>query len=192
MSLVTWQETLITAQVDGTAVANSTTRTTLLPPQAVFTLKPNFFDTIGKQLLIKATGRISLPASATTARFDINFLDSAAVNVIGVADSGVMSLNTAGKTNVNWMLEFLMTARIIGAVAQLQFQGRWESEAVIGSPVPTAGGSGFFTLPFNAAPGLGAAFNSALSQQVDLRFTQNTLGTPPSVQLHQYSLIALN
>jgi hypothetical protein len=45
-------------------------------------------------------------------------------------------------------------------------------------------------LPWNAAPAVGATFDSTTSQVVDFFFTQ-TVATG-SMTLHQYSLISLN
>jgi len=58
MPLQTWQETLIQAQSDGTAVTG-TAEGSLLPGQAKFTLPANFLDYAGKTLRIRAAGRIS-------------------------------------------------------------------------------------------------------------------------------------
>ena len=53
MSLQGWQETLITNQIDGTALANSTTATSILPGAAKFTLSANYFQ-IGRALRVTA------------------------------------------------------------------------------------------------------------------------------------------
>lgn len=189
MPVYDYSEVLVSAQGDGAALT-AAARNSMLPAAALYTLRANFFDYIGKQVLLKASGRIStVAATPGTARYDLNFLDSAAANVI-VLDTLAMNLNTVVKTNVNWWLEILMTCRAIGTLANLMWQGVWASEDVIASPLPTVGGSGQFTLPYNTAPVVGANFNSTLSQQVDLRFTQ-TVATG-SITLHQYSLIRLN
>ena len=189
MPLLPFPETLITAQGDGTALT-AAARNSALPTGALYPLPPNFFDVPGKQIMVEAWGRISCVVTTPgTARFDVNFLDSAAANVI-VADSLAMNLNIVAKVNVNWYLKMVMTCRSIGTTATLHWQGLWASEAVIASPLPTVGGSGQFTLPYNTAPVVSPTFNSTLGQQVDLRFTQ-TLATG-SLTLHQYSLIRLN
>jgi hypothetical protein len=43
MSVQTWRETLVTAQVAGSALASSATATSILPNQAVYTLPANYF-----------------------------------------------------------------------------------------------------------------------------------------------------
>jgi len=184
MSLQSFQETLITAQVDGPTLT-AAAAASCLPPAALYTLPANFYACVGKALLIEASGRISCAVTTPgTARFGVGFGGTV------VADSLAMSLNIVAKTNVNWWLRMLLTCRAIGTSANLMWQGKWESEAVVGSPVPTAGGCGMFTLPYNSAPAVGANFNSTAAQQVDLFFTQ-TVGTG-SLTLHQYALISLN
>jgi len=73
-------------------------------------------------------------------------------------------------------------------------QGYFTSEAVIGSPLPSAGGSGTIILPYNTAPAVGSGFDSTDAQVVDLHHTQTQSGGTPaeSITLHQYILEALN
>ena len=182
---VTFQETLIAAQVDGPTLT-AAAAASCLPPAARYVLPSNFFS-IGKALRIIAKGRISCAVTTPgTARFDLRFGAGATV----VADSLAMNLNIVVKTNVNWILEMLLTCRAIGAAGNLMWQGKWLSEAVIGSPLPTVGGCGMLTLPVNAAPAVGANFDTTAAQVVDLFFTQ-TVATG-SLTLHQYTLESLN
>lgn len=177
-------ETLSEAQIDGTPLT-AAARASATPPQARLVLKPNFFRFAGQQFLLLATGRISCAVTTPgTARFDLAF----GSNV--VFDTQAMNLNVVAKTNVNWILAVLLTLKAIGATANLLGQGIWASEAVIASPLPTVGGSGVLTVPYNTAPVVGANFDSGASQLADLFFTQ-TVGTG-SMTLHQFSLISLN
>lgn len=179
-----WAQTLVSSQVDGTA-NTAGTAASCIPAAAKYTLPANFFDALGKQLLIKASGRIGCAVTTPgTARFDVRFGGTV------VADSLAMNLNIVAKTNVNWTLELLLTCRAIGSSGNLMWQGNWTSEAVIAAAVPTAGSAGIFTLPYNSAPAVGSSFDTTAAQQVDLFFTQ-TVGTG-SMTCHQYSLISLN
>jgi hypothetical protein len=183
MSLQTWQETLITSQVDGTTLT-AAAAASMIPAAAVYTLPANFFS-IGKQLRIMASGRISNAVTTPgTARFDVRF------GATLVADTAAMNLNIVAKTNVNWYLDLLMTCRVVGASASLMWQGLWTSESVIASPLPTVGGSGTFTLPYNSAPAVGNTFASTATQAVDVFFTQ-TVATG-SMTCHQFTLESLN
>lgn len=192
MPLYPFAETLVTAQGDGAALT-AAARNSALPGAALFTLPPNFFDVAGKQVLIMASGRISTVVTTPgTVRWDVNFNDSSATDAI-VFDSLAVALDTnVAYTNVHWYLEILLTCRAIGATASLMGMGRYTSTQIIGRNALGASPTGALTatLPWNTAPAVGATFDSRLSQQVDLRFTQ-TVATG-SITLHQYSLIRLN
>jgi hypothetical protein len=185
MSLQTWQETLVSQQIDGPTLT-AAAAASCLAPAARITLPNNFFS-IGKMLKVTAAGRISTVVTTPgTARFDVRLGGTV------VFDSNAMSLNTVAKTNVGWLLELLLTCRSIGngSLATIIGQGTWTSEAVIGSPLPTVGGSGSFMLPFNAAPAVGAGFDSTSALSVDLFFTQ-TVATG-SLTTHQLKIESLN
>jgi len=184
MSLQSWGETLITTSIDGTAVT-AAAATTLLPAAGKYTLPANFFA-VGKQLIVKASGRISsLITTPGTARFDLRFGGTV------VFDGLAILLDTvAGHTNVGWYLEVMLTCRAIGASANLMGQGTWACEDLLGVPATAPKGVLSAILPWNSAPAVGANFDSTTTQQVDLFFTQ-TVATG-SVQLHQYSLISPN
>lgn len=184
MSLQSFQETLVSAQGDGSALT-AAAAASLLPSHALFTLPSNFFNSVGKALRIRATGRISCAVTTPgTARFSVR------LGATTVFDGLAQPLNIVAKTNVGWDLDLLLTCRAIGSSANLIGQGKWTSEAVVGSPLPSAGGSGVHVLPYNAAPAVGSNFDSTASQLLDLYFTQ-TVATG-SITLHQYILEALN
>lgn len=185
MSIGLW-ETFTSVQGDGTAVtAASRTSMTVGTTQARFTLPANKLKNIGDQLLLVGTGRISnVITTPGTARFDLAF----GSNV--VFDSQAMPLNIVAKTNVGWWLEVLGTVRAVGTSASIFWQGRWQSESVIASAAAAAGGSGSFVVPYNAAPAVGATFDSTVTQLVDFFFTQ-TVATG-SCQLHQLNLSYLS
>jgi hypothetical protein len=186
-----WMQTLIEAAGDGTALANSTTPTSILPAAARYGLYSGFFDRPGKQLLIRAAGRISnIVTTPGTLTLDIRMGPTS--NII-VANGGAMSLNVVAKTNVPWFLEWLLTCRAIGSGtgANLMHQGLWTSESVIASPLPTVGGAGTHLLP-NAAPAVGTGFDSTVSMIVDLFAAWSIANAGNSIQLHQFALIDPN
>lgn len=181
----TWHETLITAQGDGTAVTG-TGEGSLLPTQAKFTLPANFLDTIGKTLRIRAAGRISnIVTTPGTLTLRVK------LDTIVVAASSAMQLNAVAKTNVSWLLEWELTVRSLGASAAATFmhQGLWTSESVVGSPAPSAGGSGALLIPASA-PAVGTGFDSTVAAQLDLAAIFSLTGN--SIQLHQFTLESLN
>lgn len=184
MSLQSWQETLITAQVDGSAVT-AAAATTLLPPAAKYTLPANYFA-IGRKLQIKAAGRISsLITTPGTARFDVRF--GATVVFDGLA---ILLDTVAAHTNVGWILDIELTCRAIGTSANLMGAGSWLCEDILGVPASAPKGCVTALLPWNSAPAVGNNFDSTATQQVDLFFTQTA--ATGSVTLHQFELIAKN
>jgi hypothetical protein len=183
-----WMETLVTAQADGTALT-AAARASALPAAAIFTLRPNFFDSIGKMIRIWASGRISVVVTTPgTARFDVNFLDSAAANAI-VFDSQAIALDPVASTNVHFELDIVLTCRAIGATGNLFQFGTFKSQIIAGQPATPPKGVLTALLPWNTAPAVGANFNTTLAQTVDLRFTQ-TVATG-SMTLHQYAMMAV-
>lgn len=184
MSLNSWQETLMTSQVDGTAVT-AAAATTLLPAAAVHTL-PAGWAQIGRRLQIKASGRISsVITTPGTARFDIRLGGTVVFDGLAVLLDSV-----AAHTNVGWELEVNLTCRAIGATGNFFGQGRWVCEDILGVPATAPKGVLTAMLPWNSAPAVGANVNTTTSLTVDLYFTQ-TVATG-SCTCHMYELTARN
>jgi hypothetical protein len=179
-----FQETVGTAQIDGTAIT-AAAATSLLPAAAKFTI-PSSWHQIGRKVQIKASGRISsVITTPGTARFDVRF--GATVVFDGLA---ILLDSVAAHTNVGWWLDIEMTCRAIGTAANLFGQGLWTCEDILGVPATAPKGVLSAMLPWNSAPAVGANFDSTANQQVDLFFTQTA--ATGSVQLHQYELILKN
>lgn len=183
--------TLIEAQSDGTAHANSTTGASILPAAAKYTVPANFLDRPGKQLLIKAHGRISNIVT-TPGTLTLEFRLGPTSNIIA-ATSPAFALNVVAKTNVSWYLEWLLTLRAIGGGTSANFmhQGYFMSESVIGSPAPSAGGVGVHMIPASA-PAVGTGFDSTVANVADLQADWSVADAGNSIQLHGFSLISPN
>lgn len=183
---VTYTSTLITAQVDGTALANSTTPTSILPGQAKYTLAPGFCDGVGKKLRILASGRISTVVTTPgTLTLDIRF------GSVIVATSQAIALNVTAQTNATWILEWDLTVRAVGAstTANAIHTAKWISRASLNAPaVGTTNGVGTVLIPDTAAAA-GTGFDSTASQVVDLFATWSVANAANSIQLHQFELI---
>jgi hypothetical protein len=155
--------------------------------RARYAFPANHFE-VNKKIKVVASGRISCAATTPgTARFDIRFGGTV------IWDSLAINLNVVAKTNVHWYLEANLLCQTAGdSTTATLFPGMcyWTSEAVVGSPLPTVGGSGLVLLPYNTVPVVGAGFNSTASQQFDLFFTQ-TVATG-SVQLHTLNIDSMN
>lgn len=178
-------ETLIEAQGDGSALT-AAAAATCIPAAAKFTLPANFFNRIGKQLIIRASGRItSVITTPGTARYDVRLGGTVVFDSLAVLLDSV-----AAHTNVGWTLEILLTARAIGASGNLMGQGTWTSEDILGVPATAPKGVLSAILPWNSAPAVGSNFDTTASQQIDLFFTQTA--ATGSQTLHQYSVISPN
>lgn len=189
-TLSPYQKTIMWSRVDGSALT-AAAAASALPASARATLEAGYFGVLGKAIRIRASGRISCAVTTPgTARFDVRFTGPTGT-VVTVFDGLAMNLNIVAKTNVPWELDVTLACGVIGTSAQL-FPGMctWKSEAVVGSPLPTAGGSGVLLLPYNTAPALGTAFDATVQQTVDLFFTQ-TVATG-SMTLHNFELTGLN
>lgn len=186
MSLQTWQETLISSQVDG-PVLTAAAAATCLPPAAKFTLTNGFFQ-IGRVLRLTLRGRISsVITTPGTARFDVRLAG------LVVFDSLAILLDTvAAHTNVPFKLEIMLTCRSIGngTVATVFGQGDFTCEDILGVPATAPKGVLTAMLPWNTAPAVGAGFDSTAANSVDVFFTQTA--ATGSMTVHQYTLEAMN
>jgi hypothetical protein len=186
-----WQSVLITQQVDGPTVANSTVEATLVAAQARYNLPANAFTYAGQALRFRAMGRVSnIVTTPGTLTFRIRFGGVAAGAI--VANSGALALNTAAKTNVTWILDWDLNLRgAPGTAASMMFSGQWQSESVIGSPAAGAGGASSHIFPASA-PAVGATFDSTVSQVIDLSAQWSVANAGNSIQMHTYKLESLN
>lgn len=193
MSKQGWQETLVTAQGDGIALASSTSITSIIPAAARYTLPANYFDYVGKAVRIKAMGRIStVTTTPGTLTFTV-WLGTTASPIAAFA-SQALTLNIVAQTNAFWDLEILLTCRAIGnsTNANLMGIGRWISRATLGSAaVGTTEGVGVIGLP-DTAPAVGTGFDSTVTNVLDLAATWSASSSSNSIQVHQYTVESLN
>lgn len=188
MSQQSWNETLVSMQADGAALASSTTATSLLHATGLYIFPTNYFATVGKRIKVVAAGRIGTVVT-TPGTFTFDFKLGSTI----VATGGAMSLNVVAKTNVPWRLEWEMTCRAVGisTTTTLMHQGYWISEAVIGAGVPTATGAGVHLLP-NAAPAVGTGFAWNATQAADLFGTWSVNNASNTITCHQFEIVSLN
>jgi hypothetical protein len=171
-----YRKCLTATQIDGPTLTAAAAATCL--PATKYTLPAAAFDTIGQVLWGRLTGRISCAVTTPgTARFDLRLGGTV------VFDSLALNLNIVAKVNVHFSFEFMLTLRAVGSAANFIPWGKFESEAVIASPVPTVGGSGVLFVPYNTAPVVGGNFDSQVAQSLDVFFTQ-TVATG-SLTVHQ-------
>ena len=183
MSLNTWQETLISNIGVGPTVT-ATTITSILPTSAVYLYPANSLIA-GKRFRITADGVMNTTVTSPgTLTFTVNF------GAVAAFVSQAMLLNIVAKSQVHWKLELILECLTTGSVtaSTMKGYGYFSSEAVIGSPLPSVGGSGTLLIPLGA-PVAGTGFNSIGSNAIDLLAT-NTVNN--SMILHGYSLESMN
>lgn len=183
-----WWGSLLTAPADGPAVANSTAETSLLNGQDKWVLDAGFFIRPGDELMLEAAGRLScIVTTPGTLTLRLKF------GSVAVWDSGAINLNVVAKTNVPWRLEVPLTCRAVGSgtAANLLGVGRFQSEALVGSPLPSAGGNTSLLVPVGA-PAAGTGFDSSAAQIVDLTAQFSIANAGNSITRHQFRLISPN
>lgn len=188
MSLQTFQETIVCGATDGPTLT-AAARASCIPTANRIVLPNNFFY-IGRKLLFKMSGRISCAVTTPgTARFDITM---GAAGTTIVFDTLALNLNIVAKTTVPWFLEVGLVCRAVGsgtATTFFPFGGIFTSEAVVGAPLPTAGGNGSLLVPVGT-PAVGAGMDNTAASIIDVFFTQ-TVATG-SLTVHNYQIDAVN
>lgn len=172
-------EDFVTVGEAGTALTNSTAATSILPNFRKVTIPTYFFDRVGKRLRIVLSGQISTVVTTPgTLTLDVRF------GSVIVFNGGAMTLNTTAKTNVGWILTLDLYSRALGSgtSANVIGQGSWQSEAVIASAAPTAGGASSHILPYNTAPVVGTGFDSTSAQSIDVFGTWSVANASNSIQ----------
>lgn len=154
-------------------------------PTASRLILPNNYWFIGKSWLVKMMGRISCVVT-TPGTFRMDFRTGPSGTIVGF-DSGALNLNIVAKVTVPWWFECLLTCRAVGngVLTTLFGLGKFTSEAVVGSPLPSAGGNGVLNCPVGA-PAVGTGFDNTAANAVDWFFTQ-TVATG-SFTMHQYEI----
>jgi len=181
-----WPQLLISQSVDGAALTASTTPTSILHATGKYTFLANEFQ-VGSVLRLKAHGRVSnivtTPGTLT--------LDLRGQGIV-VANGGAMALNIVAKTNVPWVLEWVLECRSVGSITAATFfhQGTWASESVIAAPVPGTGGVPMHMLP-NATPAVGTGWDSTAAFTLDL-FATWSLNNANSITVHGMQLFGDN
>jgi hypothetical protein len=187
MSAQGWQETLVTAQVDGPTLSAFTTAATILPAQAIYTLPANYFDKVGKMLRMKATGRIS---SFTSGTFTFNASLGTLGAPISVWTPGAIT-TVASLTNQTWELEVDLTCRAVGSgtAATILGVGRITSSILTGS---TSGAQAMSWMLPVTAPAVGSGFDSTITNVVNLFCACSVSNAANAITLHTYALESLN
>jgi hypothetical protein len=187
MAIQTFHDVLVNSVTDGPTLT-AAARASCIPTADRIVLPSHYFYP-GKALRFTLGGRISnVVTTPGTARFDI-CMGSAGTTI--VFDTGALGLNVVAKTTVPWQLDVVLTCRVAGASTLTTFfpEGRFQSEAVVGSPLPTVGGNGTLLVPVGT-PAVGAGMDNTAASILDVFFTQTA--ATGSMTVHTYRVVALN
>lgn len=181
MSTNSWQETLVTTQVDGAALTNSVAATSLLPGQAKVILPSQFFSTPGKTLRIKGSGRLSnIVTTPGTLTLDVR-LNSTPIIVF---NGGAMQMSATAGTNNTIRFELVLIARTVGAGTATTLMATGMAQCV--------GLAAATTLLPATAPAVGTGFDMTVANVLDLFGTFSIANAGNSFTLHTYTVESLN
>lgn len=180
-------ETLVCGATDGPTLTAAARASCI--PTANRAVLPNSLFYIGRAIRFLMGGRISCVVTTPgTARFDI---DMGAAGTTIVFDTLALNLNIVAKVTVPWILDVTLVCRAVGSGTSTTFfpTGSFASEAVVGAPLPSAGGNGYLNVPVGT-PAVGAGMDNTAASALDVFFTQ-TVATG-SFTVHNYLVQLLN
>jgi len=180
MSGVRFLEPLIEQQIDGTALSNTTTPTSIIAAAAKFTLPANFF-VIGRELCVRASGRISTHASSPgTLTLDLR------IGSVTVFTGGASPTLATSASNVTWVYDATVTCRSIGASTSATLLGTGTLiTAALSTTTPIQ------LLPASS-PAVGTGFDSTAAAVLDLFATWSAAQTGNSIRCDQFQCWAPN
>lgn len=186
MSSKGFRERILEVYVDGTALASSTTETSLLPNSSYECTLGAGRLKIGAALAFAFSGRISTvvttPGTLTL---------SVRLGSIDVFSSGALPLNVVAQTNIPWTLTGELVVRAVGTTTVTTLFPKnciFTSRALVGVAAAGTGGATSEVLPYNAAPAVGSGFDFSVSQLVDFMAQWSVSNAANSIQLHAGSI----
>lgn len=187
MSMQTWREVLVAGVADGPTLTLAAAASCI--PTGSRIILPNNYFYVGRVLKLTLAGRLSCAITTPgTARFDVRLGPS---GTIVAFDTGALTLNSTGKTNVPFRADILLTCRAVGSGTASNLMGNavLVSEALVAGLVPSAGSNTIQNAPVGA-PAVGTGFDNTAANALDVFYTQ-TVATG-SMTLHQYLVESLN
>jgi len=179
VSVQSWCQALITAEVAGPLLSDSAVETSILPAEAKLTLPANFLS-IGSTLRFTFAVQVSNVAVAPG-----TFIVAVRFGATDVFTTGAATFQNVANTNLPLWAKIVLTCRAIGAAAS--FQGIYLSYSK--NKVASAG-SNSVGVACNA--GTTATFDSTAAQVIDLMWTFSASTDPTNVTLQQYVLESVN
>ena len=164
---------------DGTAVAATTTETSLLTASAAtgkWSMPGGFFAAPGQMLRVMAKGRISTPA-ATQGNLTLKLK----IGSVAIATSATFT-SLASQTNISWQLDWDLTLRSAGDGTTATFMHNGKLITALVSA------TNLVNQLVTSAPAVGTGFDSSTGATFDLTATWSNATAGNTIQLHQYLL----
>lgn len=183
MSSYNFYQTLLASGSSGSALT-AAAAASALPPVALFNWPSNYLK-VDDKIVIRAQGIISNAVTTPgTGRFDVRMGSTV------IADSGAFNLNVVAKANVPYWLEIDLLCLTKGAGTGTTFEAafRVTSEAIVGSPLASAGGAGTLVLPAGG-PAAGTGIDCTISNKVDVFWTQTVATGSQTMKMFEIALL---
>lgn len=187
MSLQTWQETLVAAQVAGTNFTTYTTAKTVLPVGCLVSLPANWWY-VGRTMRITVAGGISNLVT-TPGTITLQIMHGSVV----VFTTGAMQMSTTAHTNLPFWAQFLLTCRAVGSSTSANLIGQ---STIFAQALNISGADLTQSHPYllgpNTAPAVGTGFDSTAAQTLDFWAGFSISNAANGIQVHQYIVESLN
>lgn len=189
MSLQTWQETLTNQVQAGSSLNTYTTAKSVINPQALITLPPNYLS-VGKMLRVTAQGGISnVVTSQRTFTFQVM------MGAIIVHTSGAITTTTTAHTLIPFSYQVLLRVDSIGSGTTAKFlaQGILQGQMWVYSGATADATTGLATIMCpNTAPAVGTGFDSTIANIMDFWVGLSASESTTGLQIYNYMVEALN
>lgn len=176
---------LANQQAAGTAFNTYTTAKSVINPQALVTLPPNYL-TLGAQYRVKVQGGIS---NVVTAQPTFTF--QVMMGSIVVHTSGAISTTTTAHTTIPFDYEVLLRVDSVGSGTSAKFLAQGILRGImwtIGANAdPTTNNCTTMLCP-NTAPAVGTGFDSTIANIMDFWVGIGTSNAGNGVQIYNYTV----
>jgi hypothetical protein len=183
MASQSFQQTLARQIAAGTALASYTTAKSVINPQALVTLPPNYLEP-GKLLRVKVQGGLS---NVITTQCTFTF--QVMMGSIVVHTSGAITTTNVAHTLIPFDYEVLLRVDSVGSGTSAKFlaQGilRGVMFVISGAVGDPTAGIGTIMCP-NTAPAVGTGFDSTIANIFDFWIGIQTSAAGNGVQIYNY------
>lgn len=189
MSMQTWQETIAVMTSVGPTKNTFTTAATIINPQALVSLPPNYLYP-GKQLRITAIGGLS---NIITAQPTFTF--QVMMGAVIAWTSGAITTNAAAHTLLPFKLVIDLRCDTVGSGTSAKFLGVGQITGrqflISGTGVDSVTSDTTLMLPVTA-PAVGTGFDASIANVLDFFAACGTSNAANGITLYEYYVEALN